>query len=57
MTAQVGNLVETMERLGHSTAAASLRYQGLVSGRAVEIAESLSTLAVIGTARADARSA
>ena len=27
MTAQVGNLVETMERLGHSTPAASLRYQ------------------------------
>jgi integrase len=35
MTAQVGNLVETMERLGHSTPAASLRYQGQVSGRAV----------------------
>lgn len=46
MTAQVSNLVETMERLGHSTAAASLRYQGQVSGRAVEIAESLSTLAL-----------
>jgi len=39
MTAQVANLVETMERLGHSTPAASLRYQGQVSGRAVEIAE------------------
>jgi integrase len=37
MTAQVANLVETMERLGHSTPNASLRYQGQVSGRAVEI--------------------
>jgi integrase len=46
MTAQVGNLVETMERLGHSTPAASLRYQGQVSGRAIEIAESLSILAL-----------
>jgi integrase len=48
-TAQVSNLVETMERLGHSTAAASLRYQGQMSGRALEIAEALSALA-IGTA-------
>jgi integrase len=48
MTAQVGNLVETMERLGHSTPTASLRYQGQVSGRAVEIAESLSALALSG---------
>jgi hypothetical protein len=47
MTAQVGNLVETMARLGHSTPAASLRYQGQVSGRAVEIAESLSVLATV----------
>jgi integrase len=46
MTAQVGNLVETMERLGHSTSAASLRYQRQVSGRNVEIAESLSALAL-----------
>jgi integrase len=46
MTAQVSNLVETMERLGHSTPAASLRYQGQVSGRNVEIAESLSALAL-----------
>ena len=46
MTAQVSNLVETMERLGHSTPAASLRYQGQVSGRNVEIAESLSVLAL-----------
>jgi integrase len=46
MTAQVSNLVETMQRLGHSTPAASLRYQGQVSGRNVEIAESLSALAL-----------
>lgn len=45
MTAQVGNLVETMERLGHSTPTASLRYQGQVSGRNIEIAEALSALA------------
>jgi hypothetical protein len=37
MTAQVANLIETMERLGHSKPAASLRYQGQVSGRAVEL--------------------
>jgi integrase len=48
MTAQVANLVETMERLGHSTPAASLRYQGQVSGRAVEIAEALSAQAISG---------
>jgi integrase len=48
MTAQVGNLVETMERLGHSTPNASLRYQGQVNGRAIEIAESLSALAALG---------
>lgn len=53
MTAQVGNLVETMQRLGHSTPGASLRYQGQVSGRDFEIAESLSVLAVsrLGTHR------
>jgi integrase len=45
MTAKVGSLRETMDRLGHSTVAASLVYQGLVSGRAVEIAEALSKLA------------
>ena len=28
MSARVGNLVETMQRLGHSTAKASLIYQG-----------------------------
>ena len=33
MTTRVGNLVETMERLGHSTAKASLIYQQSVNGR------------------------
>lgn len=44
-TARVANLPETMARLGHSTSTASLRYQGQVSGRAVEVAEALSALA------------
>jgi integrase len=44
-TARVANLPETMARLGHSTQTASLRYQGQVSGRDVEIAEALSALA------------
>jgi len=44
-TARVGNLVETMGRLGHSTVTASLRYQHQVSGRDVEIAAALSELA------------
>jgi len=44
-TARVANLPETMARLGHSTQAASLRYQGQVSGRDVEIAVALSALA------------
>ena len=43
-TARVGTLRETMDRLGHSTVAASLVYQGLVSGRDVEVAEALSKL-------------
>jgi integrase len=43
--ARVGNLVETMNHLGHSTVTASLRYQHLVSGRDVEIANQLSVLA------------
>jgi len=34
-----------MDRLGHSTVQASLMYQGMVSGRDVEIAEELSKLA------------
>ena len=44
-TARVANLPETMARLGHSTAKASLMYQQQVSGRDVEIAEALSKLA------------
>lgn len=43
--ARVGNLVETMQRLGHSTAKASLTYQAVASGRDRELAEALSTLA------------
>jgi integrase len=44
-TARVGNLVETMGRLGHSTVKASLIYQQIVSGRDAEVAEALSKLA------------
>jgi len=44
-TARVANLVETMSRMGHSTAKASLLYQQQVSGRDVEIAAALSQLA------------
>ncbi|MGO9032146.1 tyrosine-type recombinase/integrase [Mycobacterium sp.] len=44
-TARVGNLVETMGRLGHSTVQASLTYQQIVSGRDAKIAEALSELA------------
>ncbi|MGO9155260.1 tyrosine-type recombinase/integrase [Mycobacterium sp.] len=44
-TARVSNLVETMQRLGHSTAKASLNYQQMLSGRDVEVAEALSALA------------
>ncbi|MBX9642084.1 MAG: tyrosine-type recombinase/integrase, partial [Mycobacteriaceae bacterium] len=47
-TARVGNLAETMGRLGHSTVKASLIYQGIVSGRDAEIAEALSKLAEDG---------
>lgn len=43
--ARVGNLVETMGRLGHSTPRASLMYQHIVSGRDAAIAEALSKLA------------
>jgi integrase len=45
-TARVGNLVETMGRLGHSTVKASMIYQQIVSGRDVAVAEALSELAV-----------
>ncbi|MEZ0355507.1 tyrosine-type recombinase/integrase [Mycobacterium sp. SA01] len=44
-TARVGNLVETMGRLGHSTVKASLIYQQIVTGRDHEVAEALSKLA------------
>lgn len=44
-TARVGNLVETMGRLGHSTVRASMIYQQMVSGRDAEVAEALSKLA------------
>ncbi|CQD10677.1 phage integrase family protein [Mycobacterium europaeum] len=44
-TARVGNVVETMQRLGHTTIKASLIYQQVVSGRDREIAEQLSALA------------
>ncbi len=43
--ARVGNLVETMNHLGHFSVGASLRYQHVVSGRDVEIANQLSALA------------
>jgi integrase len=43
--ARVGNVVETMNHLGHSSVSASLRYQHMVSGRDIEIAEALSALA------------
>jgi integrase len=47
--ARVGNLVETMGRLGHSTPRASLIYQQIVSGRDAEIAEALPGLAQADT--------
>jgi integrase len=45
LTARVGNLPETMARLGHSTPKASLIYQAVASGRAEEVAAALSKLA------------
>lgn len=48
-TARVGNLVETMGRLGHSTVKASLTYQAIVTGRDHEVAEALSQLAKVDT--------
>ncbi len=44
-TARVGTLSETTAHLGHSTVAASLRYQHMVSGREAQIAAALSELA------------
>ena len=43
--ARCGNLVETMQRLGHSTAKASMIYQQVASGRDRELAAALSVLA------------
>lgn len=48
-TARVGNLVETMGRLGHSTVKASLTYQAVVTGRDHEVADALSKLATDDT--------
>lgn len=45
--ARVGNLVEVMDRLGHSTQKASLRYQHVTSGRSREVAAELSKLAEV----------
>ncbi len=47
-TARVGNLVETMGRLGHKTVGASLIYQSIAKGRDAEVAEALSKLATPG---------
>jgi integrase len=55
--ARVGNLVETMQRLGHSTAKASLIYQAVVSGRDRELADALSKLAAVKPAADDAEGA
>jgi integrase len=44
-TARVANLPETMGRLGHSTAKASLIYQQIAQGRDAEVAVALSRLA------------
>ena len=47
MTARTGaTLAESMERLGHTSAGASLVYQNVTSGRPEEIAAALSVLAV-----------
>lgn len=50
MTSRVGNLRETMARLGHSTVKAALIYQQEVTGRDAEIAAALSELAAAGQA-------
>lgn len=47
VAASVGSLRETMDRLGHSTQNASLRYQGIASGRDAEVADALSRLAAV----------
>lgn len=51
MAAATGaTLADRMQRMGHSTVAASLRYQHTVSGRDEEIASALSVLAEHGDA-------
>jgi integrase len=47
MAARVGNLRETMDRLGHSTVRASMIYQQAVNGRDAEVAAALSALAQV----------
>lgn len=42
--ARVGNLREVMDRLGHSTVSASLRYQQIAQGRDAAVAQALSEL-------------
>ena len=44
-TARVGNLRETMERLGHWAPKPSLIYQQIVNGRNAEVADALLKLA------------
>ena len=53
MSARVGNLVETMNRLGHSTPKASLVYQSMVNGRDAEVADQLSALAQATVSKTD----
>ena len=49
LAAQVGaTLPELMERLGHSTPAAAMRYQHVARGRARAVADALSALAAAG---------
>jgi integrase len=45
--ARVGTLRETMNRLGHSTVAAAMRYQGLVDQADADLAARLSALAAV----------
>lgn len=57
MTAQVGNLVEKMARLRHSTHKVSLIYQQQVSGRDIAVGNALwalraETLAATGSSEA-----
>ncbi|MDH6247995.1 integrase, partial [Mycobacterium sp. OTB74] len=49
MTASVGTLRETMDRLGHSTVKAAMIYQGIAAGRDRAVADGLSGLAAVPT--------